>query len=43
MGSLGNMIDRALMHRLAQSTMDDFVFRLAASLADELRREREER
>jgi hypothetical protein len=39
MGALGNLIDRALMHRLAQSTMDDFVLRLATSLTDELRRE----
>jgi hypothetical protein len=42
MGALGNLIDRALMHRLAQSTMDDFVIRLAASLTDELRRETEQ-
>jgi hypothetical protein len=39
MGTLGNMIDRALMHRLAQSTMNDFVLRLAASLTDALRRD----
>ena len=43
MGALGRLIDRALMHRLAQSTMDDFVLRLAAALTDELRRDREER
>jgi hypothetical protein len=43
MGALGNMIDRALMHRLAQSTMHDFVLRLAATLTDELRRENEKR
>jgi hypothetical protein len=41
MGALGTLIDRTLMHRLAQSTMDDFVLRLAASLTDELRREKE--
>lgn len=39
MGTLGKLLDRALMHRLAQSTMDDFVIRLAASITDELRRE----
>jgi hypothetical protein len=43
MGALGKLIDRALMHRLAQSTMDDFVIRLAATLTDELRRETEGR
>lgn len=43
MGALGKLIDRALMHRLAQSTMDDFVLRLAASLTDELRRDTDER
>jgi hypothetical protein len=42
MGALGTLIDRVLMHRLAQSTMDDFVLRLAASLTDALRRESEE-
>ena len=41
MGALGSLIDRALMHRLAQSTMDDFVLRLAAALTDELRRKTE--
>ena len=39
MGALGDLIDRALMHRLAQSTMDDFVVRLGAALAEELRPE----
>jgi hypothetical protein len=43
MGALGNLIDRALMHRLAQSTMDDFVLRLVAALTDELRLETEGR
>lgn len=38
MGALGALIDRALMHRLAKSTMDDFVGRLAKSLTDELQR-----
>ena len=42
MRALGTLIDRVLMHRLAQSTMDDFVHRLAASLTDALRRETEE-
>ena len=37
MGALGNLIDRAMMHRIAQSTMQDFVLRLAAALTDELR------
>lgn len=41
MGALGSLIDRALMHRLAQSTMDDFVLRLAAALTDQLRPETE--
>lgn len=41
MGALGTLIDRALLHRLAQSTMDDFVLRLAASLTEELRLETE--
>ena len=44
MGALGALIDRALMHRLAESTMEDFVARLARSLADDLqRRESEDR
>ena len=31
-GKLGELIDRALLHRLAQATMEDFVNRLAANL-----------
>lgn len=38
MGALGNLLDRALMHRLAQSTMEDFVGRLSAAVTAEVRR-----
>ena len=38
MGALGNLVDRALMHRLAQSTMDDFIGRLSAAVTAEVRR-----
>lgn len=37
-GALGDLIDRALMHRLAQSTMDDFIGRLSAAVTAEVRR-----
>ena len=36
MGKLGVLIDRALMHRIAQATMGDFVERLAGAVASEL-------
>lgn len=36
LGKLGELIDRALMHRIAQATMSDFVDRLAAALSAEL-------
>ncbi len=36
-GRLGDLIDRALMHRVAQITMSDFVDRLARALEDELK------
>lgn len=36
LGGLGGLIDRALMHRVAQNTMNDFVDRLAQTLAHEL-------
>ncbi len=36
-GRLGDLIDRALMHRVAQITMNDFVDRLARALAAELK------
>jgi hypothetical protein len=42
MGALGALIDRALMHRLAKSTMEDFVNRLARALSDELQRSGED-
>lgn len=38
MGALGKLIDRALMHRLAQSTMDDFIGRLSEALTADIRR-----
>jgi hypothetical protein len=38
LGKLGEMLDRALLHRLAQATIEDFVVRLAASLESELAR-----
>ncbi|HET7421648.1 MAG TPA: hypothetical protein VFL27_14815 [Candidatus Dormibacteraeota bacterium] len=38
LGSLGALLDRALMHRLADMTMADFVERLAAALTRELSR-----
>lgn len=38
MGALGNLLDRALMHRVAQSTMDDFIGRLSATVTAEIRR-----
>lgn len=36
LGRLGALIDRGLMHRLADMTMADFVTRLARGLSDEL-------
>ncbi len=36
LGKLGALIDRALMHRVAQNTMTDFVERLSRALATEL-------
>ena len=36
LGKLGELIDRALMHRLAQATIKDFVERLAGRLEAEL-------
>lgn len=36
-GALGALLDRALMHRLAQATMDDFMVRLTAAVTEELR------
>jgi carbon monoxide dehydrogenase subunit G len=36
-GRLGDLIDRALMHQVAQMTMSDFVDRLARALAAELK------
>ncbi len=38
MGALGQLVDRAMMHRLAQSTMDDFMARLARAVVVELQR-----
>ena len=37
-GAFGALIDRTLMHHLAQATMDDFMERVAASVTEELRR-----
>ena len=36
LGKLGELIDRALMHRLAQATIKDFVERLAGRVEAEL-------
>jgi len=36
LGKLGELIDRALMHRLAQITMQDFTERLARALSSGL-------
>ena len=36
LGKLGRLVDRALMHRVAQITMTDFIERLARALAAEL-------
>jgi hypothetical protein len=36
MGRVGELIDRAMMHRVAALTMTDFVERLARAVADEL-------
>jgi hypothetical protein len=38
LGALGELIDRSLLGRLAQATIEDFVVRLAASLEAELDR-----
>lgn len=40
-GALGDLVDRALMHRLAQATMDDFMVRVTAAVTEELRRRAE--
>lgn len=37
LGQLGEMLDRALLHRLGQATIEDFVTRLAANLEAKLR------
>lgn len=37
LGKLGELIDRVVMHRLAQITMTDFIERLARALSAELR------
>jgi hypothetical protein len=37
LGKLGELIDRAVMHNVAQITMKDFIDRLAAALTAELR------
>ena len=42
-GALGSLLDRALMHHLAQATMDDFMVRVAAAVTDELRRRADSR
>lgn len=34
LGNLGRLIDRALMHRIAQITMNDFIDRLAGALSE---------
>jgi len=39
LGSLGALLDRALLRRLAQATIADFVIRLASSLESELARD----
>lgn len=39
-GQLGVLIDRAVMHRMAEITMTDFVQRLAAALTSELEKAR---
>ena len=36
LGKLGELIDRALMHRIAQETMNDFIERLARALSADL-------
>lgn len=36
LGKLGELVDRAVMHRVAQDTMTDFVERLGQALAAEL-------
>jgi hypothetical protein len=36
LGTIGHLLDRALMHHLAQATIEDFVVRLATVLSAEL-------
>jgi hypothetical protein len=38
LGKLGGMLDRSVMHRVAQATMNDFLARLAVRLEAELTR-----
>ncbi len=40
LGKLGEVIDRSLMHRVAQATVKDFLERLASALSDELSQQR---